>query len=545
MSQTFLGLANLDLLSVGIAVAGMAVMGFAVYFSNRYSSSNRVFLGLALVTSIWGLLNYLSYQPNTTDFSFFLLRLAIFFGVISSFFSFTFAYTFPLVRVVYANWYLQYVMPISAVVSLTTLTPFVFRTVTGVASDGHVISVEIGPGIYLFALTVVVLNISAVVLLIRKLLGSKGLERSMFFTILAGMFAMLILIVVFNLILPAFFQITYFTSLGALFLLPFIAMAAYAILRQRLFNIKVTGTALLVFALSVVTFGEVVYAHETSLIIYRGSVFILVLIIGVSLIRGVVKEVRQREQIEVLATNLKIANERLKELDRLKSEFLSIASHDLRTPLTIVRNFMSLLLDGTYGKLAPAAEEGARQVFDRATDMAKSVDSYLNVSRIEQGRMKYDFVDADFSALVQTAANQLGGIATKKGLAFNMITAPGAEHLMVRMDTSKMNEVINNLLDNSIKYTPKGSINLKLERVDKKARLTITDTGVGMDQKTMDGLFKLFSPGADSKRVNPSSTGVGLYITKAHVDAHKGTLIAKSKGKNEGSEFIVELPILV
>ena len=161
--------------------------------------------------------------------------------------------------------------------------------------------------------------------------------------------------------------------------------ASFALLKYHFLNAKAVVVGGLSALLALVTFIEIIFSPNLEITIYRVSEFLLVLIFGFLLVRSVTKEVKLREEIQLLANNLKIANEKLKELDRLKSEFLSIASHDLRTPLTIVRNFMSLLLDGTYGKLAPAAEEGARQVFDRATDMAKSVDSYLNVSRINRG----------------------------------------------------------------------------------------------------------------------------------------------------------------
>ncbi|MFQ5541036.1 MAG: sensor histidine kinase [Candidatus Paceibacteria bacterium] len=264
---------------------------------------------------------------------------------------------------------------------------------------------------------------------------------------------------------------------------------------------------------------------------------------GIYLIKSVSKEVEQRGEIERLAKDLEKANERLRKLDKLKSQFLSIASHDLRAPLTAIRNFMSIMLDGTYGKLPPAAKEGMEQVFDRATEMAKSVDSYLNVSRIEQGRMKYDFVDADLGEIVSDTAGIFKPNATEKGLELTLNIPK--EKFPIRADVGKLQEVFNNLVDNSIKYTSEGSITISLEKKGSMARVTIEDTGIGMNRKTMMNLFKLFSPGEKSKEVNPSSTGVGLYITKAHVEAHKGKVWAESDGEGTGSRFIVELPIMV
>lgn len=544
-TEIFSSLVNLDLLSVGVAVAGMVILGFAVFFTDVKSISNRIFLGLALATSVWGSLNYFSYQPNDPYVSFLFLRWAIFFAVISSFFTFTFSYVFPSTQKQFPGWFRWRVLPVVATAALATLTPFVFRGISTTAPDGHVTGVDVAPGLFLFALTIIFLNIGSLLFLIGKLMSAQTGRKMVFRIILMGMFVMLALVVVFNLILPAFFENTRFIPFGALFLFPFIAMTSYAVLRHKLFNIKVTSTAVLVFALSIVMFGEIIFAKEAFLVIYRASVFTLVLTLGILLIRGVIREVRQREEIQILADSLKKANERLKELDKLKNQFLSIASHDLRAPLTTVRNFMSLLLEGAYGKLPQAAEEGMRRVFDQATEMAKSVDNYLNVSRIEQGRMKYEFEKADLVKVLSESVEPFKSIAEKKGVSFDVRRPADLKEIFVKADSAKLREVFSLLIDNSIKYTPQGSVTVSIERQDKKARITIKDTGVGMSKETIENkLFKLFSTAEDARKVNTSSTGVGLYVVKAHIEAHKGKVWAESGGEGKGSAFIVELPLL-
>jgi signal transduction histidine kinase len=247
--------------------------------------------------------------------------------------------------------------------------------------------------------------------------------------------------------------------------------------------------------------------------------------------------------IILISTWRKRAQE-LANLDSLKSQFLSIASHDLRSPITVIRNFASLALDGTYGTLPKAAEDGMRQVFERATHMASMVSTYLSVSRIEQGRMEYEFVDADITKIATETVNFLQQGAQEKGLTLSIEVAPGAESMRAKLDVPKMNEVLVNLIDNSIKYTPTGSIVVSVERVGRRARITLKDTGVGMTPKTIRGLFKLFSPGDGSKKINPSSTGIGMYVSKAHVEAHGGTLTGYSEGEGKGSQFVLDLPLL-
>jgi signal transduction histidine kinase len=352
------------------------------------------------------------------------------------------------------------------------------------------------------------------------------------------------LIIAFNVILPVAFGDLRFIPYASLFMLPFIGIISYSIYRHKLFNLKVFAAGTMVFLLAGLTFFEVVFTEELPVLIFRGALLLLVLVAGTQLIRSVMKEIEQREHIEQLAGELKAANEKLKELDKLKSQFLSIASHDLRAPLTVIRNYVSLVLDGSYGKMPKAAEEGLHQVFERATDMAKSVDTYLNVSRIEQGRMKYDFIDVDLAPILKKATADFKPNAEKKGLVMNMAVASALEGKKAKVDVAKLNEILNNLLDNSIKYTPKGSISVSAELVGKIARVTISDTGIGMSKETIAKLFQLFSTGESSLKVNISSTGVGLYITKAHVLAHKGRVWAESEGEGKGSRFILELPLL-
>ncbi len=343
-----------------------------------------------------------------------------------------------------------------------------------------------------------------------------------------------------NLVFP-YFNIFNFTWTGPLFTLIMVIFIFGAMVRFHLFNIKIIFTEIFAGLIIITLLAQLFIAQTILALGITAGALILVTISSFLLIRSVYLEVEQREEIERLAKNLETANVRLKELDKLKSQFLSIASHDLRAPLTAIRNFLSLLMDGTYGKLPPAAGVGMQQIFDRATAMSESVNDYLNVSRIEQGKMKYDFAETDLKKILDDTVAVFAQNAKEKGLTLTYTPNSGA--FPVKADALKLQEVFNNLIDNSIKYTPKGTINITLKKKGKLAHVTIEDTGVGMTEETSKNLFKLFSPGEDSRKINPSSTGVGLYITRAHVEAHKGTITAESEGKGKGSRFVVELPL--
>lgn len=535
---------NIDLLILGLAIAGIGILGFVVFFNNPKSATNRMFLVFSFISVVWGVLNYASYQATHLFLSLWLWRSVIFSAVWFCFGIFHLSLIFPQSKPRLSPIYTRFVIPLVAVSSLLTLTPFVFSKLLTVPAPGVVPVIENGPLIPVFGLTVGFLVLGAVYQFVKKMLKAEGNLRQQYFMIMLGTFVTFALLIAFNFILPTVFQMYQFIPFGAVFIFPFIAANAYAIYQYKLFNVKVIAAQFFAFLLTVASLIQIIFSANALETLFRSSVFILVLVFSILLIRSVMREVEQREQIQELAESLKDANARLKELDKLKSQFLSIASHDLRAPLTVIRNFLSLLMDGTYGKLPAAAAEGMHQVFDRATDMAKSVDTYLNVSRIEQGRMKYDFINVELVPMVENAFKTFAPNAEKKGLKFSLTVSDGLRGKKAKLDVAKMNEVLNNLLDNSIKYTPSGSISATFEPRGSVARLTISDTGVGMSAATIGKLFKLFSTGEESRKINTSSTGVGLYITKSHVEAHGGKIWAESDGEGKGSRFLLELPLI-
>jgi hypothetical protein len=166
-------------------------------------------------------------------------------------------------------------------------------------------------------------------------------------------------------------------------------LLGYSVLKYKLFNAKTIATELLVFFISISLLVETTLSKSLLEGLLRGGFFIIVSIFGYVLIRSVYREVSQRERIEALAADLEKANVRLTELDRQKSEFVSFATHQLRAPLTAMKGYASLLLEGDMGKLEPQAREGVQRIFDSTETLVSIVNDYLNVSRIELGAMKY------------------------------------------------------------------------------------------------------------------------------------------------------------
>lgn len=325
----------------------------------------------------------------------------------------------------------------------------------------------------------------------------------------------------------------------------FLGTIIYIIVRFEAFNTKLLGAQALVLTLWTLIGSLLLIAQSSATRTVAGATLLLTVIFGLLLIRSIHKEVKQREEIEKLADNLKVANEKLKVLDKMKSEFVSIASHQLRSPLTSIRGYASMLSEGSYGKLSPKAQDVAERISESAKYMALSVEDYLNVSRIEAGNMKYEMSDFNLSDIALKITDELRPVALKKGLVM-IFRSDCNGSCSTHADIGKTRQVIMNIVDNSMKYTPKGTITVVVHD-DVKAkvvRVTVSDTGVGMSTETQGEVFEKFVRAKNANNVNVTGTGLGLYVAKKMVTDMGGRVWAESEGEGKGSQFHIELPLL-
>jgi len=247
-----------------------------------------------------------------------------------------------------------------------------------------------------------------------------------------------------------------------------------------------------------------------------------------------------------LYEELGLANEKLKELDKMKSEFVSIASHQLRSPLTAIRGYSSMLLEGSFGQLPVKAKEAVDHINEASRFMASSVEDYLNVSRIQAGNMKYEYSDFNLNDIAQRVAEDTKQLAEKKGLLLSF-RSELVKIGIVHADIGKTRQVIDNLLNNSLKYTPKGTISVFVhdDVKLKKIYVDISDTGIGMNPKTSENIFGKFERADNANEVNVTGTGLGLYIARKMTREMGGEITATSEGEGRGSLFRIELPLLL
>lgn len=324
----------------------------------------------------------------------------------------------------------------------------------------------------------------------------------------------------------------------------FLAFLTYSIIKYKTFDSKILTSQALVISLGLLTLALQFLQTLLQVQIVAALTFILVCVIGVILVRNVKKEISQREKIEKLARDLESANERLKELDRQKTEFVSIASHQLRAPITAIKGYASLILEKSYGDIPKKMTDPIANIYESSRLMVNTIEDFLNVSRIELGRMNFAMEDFDLVSLARKVVEELAHNAELKELKLSFGTEEGS--VLVRADMNKIKQVITNFVDNAIKYTPKGSITVSVsaDRVKNKALIQVKDTGMGLDKTTINELFDKFTRARNANQVNTTGTGLGLYVGKQLIQGHNGRVWVESEGEGKGSTFFIELPLL-
>lgn len=323
----------------------------------------------------------------------------------------------------------------------------------------------------------------------------------------------------------------------------FMGFLAYLIVRYRAFNIKLLAAQALVVALAVLIGAQLFFIKSQVNFILTSITFLLSVAFGILLIQSVKNEIRRKEELQVLTNKLAEANVELKRLDQSKTEFISIASHQLRTPLTAIKGFVSLLLEGSYGAVPANIADILNKVYTSNERIVRLVEDLLNISRMEAGRLKYEYAEVNLCEFLNELRDTFAITAKTKGLELSFECPEEGTLPPVWIDRQKSFEVISNLIDNAIKYTPAGSVRVRAEAVDGTVRVSVKDTGIGIAPEAMPYLFVKFSRGKEGGKVYANGTGLGLYVGKNMMEAQGGRVWVTSEGIGKGSTFFVDLPM--
>lgn len=520
--------------------ANTAIAAFVIAHDAK-SATARLFSALNIVVSVWLIVMFFS--GNVTDplGRLWLARATLFLAVPMNTLFFLFCHTLPAERIRLGQRFLRILLGAAAVLMVIVATPAALRLEDGAGLDPYIVS---GPGMAAFGLFSVVLNIVTLVVLGLKLKLASAKERSQIRLVLIGILVMFGIIIG-TIFLPVLvFGDSTFVSAAPLGVLAFTALAGFAVFRRGMLNLKV----LMAEGLSVV----IVFVYGIQLIIPNTTVgywmqvgtYVFIGLLVVALLRSTHNEEHQFAEMKRLAGELQVANDRLHELDEVKTEFISIASHQLRTPVSVMKGYLSLMQEGAYGQLPAAAKEKTAMMFATNERLVHLINNILNMSRIEKNRLEFRCSLTDTAAIAREVFEEVSIKAKEKGIQLKCETAPNLPRTFA--DSDKVHEIIINLLDNAIKYTVKGSVTLALSKrangAEEWVELTVTDTGLGILPDGQKRLFEKFYrvDAPDAPRL--TGTGLGLYICKRFVDSMGGTIKYENGPGGAGSRFTVLLP---
>jgi len=259
-----------------------------------------------------------------------------------------------------------------------------------------------------------------------------------------------------------------------------------------------------------------------------------------------VEEIRElnatlQQKVANATKELRASNTVLMQLDRVKDEFIGMASHQLRTPLTSVKGYISMIMEGDAGKITNPQRKLLNEAFMSSERMVHLINDFLNVSRIQTGKFIIDKSPVNLSKLVNEEIDSLRPNATARGLKFTY--KPPKNFPILYIDEGKMRQVVMNFADNAIYYSSENSKIAVSLSVDKNEVLfTVKDSGIGVPIKEREHLFSKFYRASNARVRRPDGTGVGIYLAKKVIDALDGKIVFESV-EGKGSTFGFRLPI--
>ncbi|MDP4000490.1 MAG: HAMP domain-containing sensor histidine kinase [bacterium] len=247
------------------------------------------------------------------------------------------------------------------------------------------------------------------------------------------------------------------------------------------------------------------------------------------------------DELDLTNRRLSEANQNLRKADRSKDEFVSIASHQLRGPLTAVRGYLAMLLDKDFGILPKRQQPIVEQIAESTNEVINILNDMLSVSRINAERFELTKGVARLEDIARDVVGEFESLARKKGLRIEL-QMPERPLGILNIDALRVRQAVVNFVDNAIKYSKRGTIRVSVREEDRDAMLEVVDRGIGIADADQKKMFTKFFRADNARDVLSSGTGLGLYVAKRVIDEHQGSVIVRSE-LGKGSTFGFRLPL--
>jgi two-component system CheB/CheR fusion protein len=249
-------------------------------------------------------------------------------------------------------------------------------------------------------------------------------------------------------------------------------------------------------------------------------------------LRGTAQDITERKQVE----------EKLKELDRIKDDFLSVTAHELKSPITPIKAQAQLLLREEYGELNEEQKEAIEMILRNSDILNVLSGEVLDISKIRSGKFNLILENNDLRKTIEDAVGDMRGFAEQKNIT--LLFLPTFEMSEMKIDRARIQQMMIDLLNNAVKFTPEnGAISVEMLKKENEVLISVKDSGIGIDSSDMTKIFDPFFQVDTVTNRKYRGTGLGLPIAKGIAEAHGGTIRVESEGENKGSTFIISLPI--
>lgn len=526
-----------------ISIISILVLGLLVFYKNPREKVNRTFFFFVLATVLWLWSLFFYYIVESSKTLLLLGRFNFAIVIILLYYIFRFAIIFPKETVRIPRFFKTAVGLWSIVLFLfTLLTPYIVTNEFIVGEIGR--QTIFGPLYFLFVAEYLFFTFLSAFLVFYKLKKtSEKTERYQALYFISGLGLALFWGFVTNILFP-YAGIFWVQNYGPLAPLFFVALIVYAIFKHHLFDIRIIAIQLFIFLLVFILFTRLLISEALQEYLLNGVLFVATTFFGILLLRSVYKEISDRERIADLANELQKSNAELKKLDQVKSEFISLASHQLRTPLTVIRGYLSMIFEESFGPVSGELKRPLTNVMLSAEQLIRLVNDLLDLSRIETGRIQYEMTAFPVADMVEKVVTALSGTAKERGIEMRFVNSIPADRIITG-DLTKLSSAVMNVVDNAVKHSQAHHIEITLQEKTMEEHIidiSVRDDGIGIAAGDLPKLFGKFSHiGNKSRYERVTGLGIGLYFTKKVVEDHHGRVWAESAGLGKGSTFHVEL----
>lgn len=317
------------------------------------------------------------------------------------------------------------------------------------------------------------------------------------------------------------------------FALYFLPLAAAALSLQFI-NALLIATIATLFVVFNIFLGAYGLLPQTSSFLQGLWQIILIIVITV-FCRFMAIELKQKEDIEKEALSKQKA---LEEESKKEKEFLILASHQLYTPLSIIRGFSAMLSDKSLGELSLKQQKAAKEIYNNIVRMTKLVTELLSITKIQSGEFRIDPEPTDLRHLLTSVYEDFRQTTTNKKVEMKIDLENNLREISA--DSDKIRQACTNLIDNALKYTTSGHVTLSARQNNKETIISIIDTGIGIRQEDNEKIFQPFFRGKNILELDNRGTGLGLYIARLIIESHGGKIWYESSSK--GTTFCFSIP---